>query len=59
MIGKVHRLGLSNRTAAQPAKPMKEKEKSEKVTVKADATAEAASSSPSPSRAPSGGSVAR
>ncbi len=27
VIGKVHRLGLSNRAGAQPAKPMKEKEK--------------------------------
>ena len=40
VIGKVHRLGLSNRTAAQPAKPMKEKEKPEKATVNADATAD-------------------
>lgn len=35
VIGKVHRLGLSNRTAAQPAKPAKEKDKAAPATAKA------------------------
>ncbi|MEM9344567.1 MAG: GcrA family cell cycle regulator [Pseudomonadota bacterium] len=53
VIGKVHRLGLSNRTNAQPAKPAKEKEKAERpVTAKATAKvaepAEAAPERPAP-----------
>jgi len=53
VIGKVHRLGLSNRTNAQPAKPAKEKEKAErpaaaKVTAKVAEPAEAAPERPSP-----------
>ena len=35
VIGKVHRLGLSNRTGGQPAKPIKEKEKPAKVEAQA------------------------
>ena len=46
VIGKVHRLGLSNRTGAQPAKPMKDKEKA------AEPVTEAASEPAQPKEAP-------
>ena len=52
VIGKVHRLGLSNRTAAQPAKPIKEREKPEKASAKAGATADAVAE-PAPAERPS------
>ena len=39
VIGKVHRLGLSNRTGAAPVKPMKEKEKPAKAAGVAEAPA--------------------
>ena len=52
VIGKVHRLGLSNRTAAQPAKPIKEKEKPEKASAKAGAAADAVAE-PAPAERPS------
>ena len=50
VIGKVHRLGLSNRTSPQPAKPMKDKEAPAKAEAQAENEAPVKADTAAPER---------